>query len=61
MTMREAGVVRGHHLFLVPADGALKDALKKTINTLSATYGGPVFEPHLTIAAEIEAPVTEIK
>lgn len=59
--MHENGTVRGHHLFLTLPDGALKDALTKTIHTLSAKYDGPIFEPHLTIAAQITAPQPDIE
>ncbi|MHB8710621.1 MAG: 2'-5' RNA ligase family protein [Minisyncoccota bacterium] len=54
------GETRGHHLFLMPPEGPLKDALRFVTASLAKTYGGPVFEPHITLAAEIVAPVPDI-
>jgi len=42
----------GYHLFFEPSDSALS-LLKDTIKKLSEEYGGPVFEPHLTLLATI--------
>jgi len=43
----------GHHLFLEP-DEPLLGELSGIIRTLSETYGGPVFDPHVTLLARIE-------
>lgn len=54
------GETRGYHLFLMPPDGSLKDVFRSVIARLAQEYGGPVFEPHITLAAEINAPLPEI-
>lgn len=54
------GETCGYHLFLMPPEGPFKDALQSVIRNLAEKYGGLVFEPHITLAAEIEAPLLEI-
>lgn len=44
----------GYHLFFEPSGSALS-LLKDTITKLSEEYGGPLFEPHLTLLATIPA------
>lgn len=42
----------GYHLFFEPGGSALS-LLKDTVAKLSEEYGGPLFEPHLTLLATI--------
>ena len=58
--MSTRGETHGHHLFLTPPEGALSHALETVIGDLARTYGGPVFAPHLTIAAEITEPFERV-
>lgn len=51
----------GYHIFLEP-DGALRERLQSCIEDLAREFGGPVFSPHVTLAARIpaDAPVREV-
>jgi 2'-5' RNA ligase len=44
----------GYHLFLEP-EGDLASELQSIIKELASTRGGPVFPPHVTLLAQIEA------
>lgn len=43
----------GYHLFLEP-EGSIRDACADLIQAFASEYGGPVFPPHITLAARIE-------
>lgn len=48
----------GYHLFLQPT-GDIAAELQRIITTLAREYNGPVFVPHITIAARIPAKIGE--
>ncbi|MEK7602039.1 MAG: 2'-5' RNA ligase family protein [Patescibacteria group bacterium] len=50
----------GYHLFLEPVD-ELRNALTETIQKLASEFGGPVFPPHVTLLARIEAEESKIE
>lgn len=49
-----SSVTSGYHLFLEPS-GELKERCAHSIQLLARVHDGPVFPPHITLAARIEA------
>lgn len=51
-----AGAVgQNYSLWLEPAAGALRDRLQREVRSQSGAYGGPCFEPHVTLLADVRS------
>lgn len=49
----------GYSLWIMPK-GEVYEVLQKTINALAERYSAPVFNPHITLVAELESSEEEI-
>ena len=49
-----------HHIWVIPSEPLYSD-VQKTIRQLSEEYNGPIFEPHMTVLADIDKDLTEME
>lgn len=49
-----AALSQNYSLWMEPAAGTLRDRLSREIKTQSSSYSGPLFEPHVTLLADLQ-------